>query len=205
MASTATPYGMRPVMNRNGQPYSGGTARAYKLTVDNSIAIYTNGLVTIAAGAPNGVGTAPAAGTLSTNSPIGICTGVQYTDPTMKYTLFGQYLPVNAITAGYTNVLIFVQDDPGALFQVQANAAVTQASIGLNIQLLTLTGNSTTGLSNITVGSPATTNTLPLRIVDLVNQSSFFGGGLSVPGDAFTDCIVGWNLNTHVWSFTTGQ
>lgn len=205
MASVSSPYGMRPIGNRSGQPYSGGTSRAYKLTADNSIAIYTNGLVTIAAGAPNGVGTAPAAGTLSTNSPIGICTGVQYTDPTLKYTLFGQYLPVNCVTAGYTNVLVFVQDDPDALFQVQANTAVTQASIGLNANLLTLTGSSTTGLSAITIGSIATTNTLPIRIVDLVNQSSFFQGGLSVPGDAYTDCIVKWNLNTHVWSFTTGQ
>ncbi len=205
MALTSTPYGLRPIGNRNGQPYSGGTSRAYKVTVDNSAAIYTNGLVTIAAGAPNGVGTAPAAGTLSTNSPIGVCTGVQYTDPTMKYTLFAQYLPANAITAGYTNILVFVQDDPDALFQVQANTAVTQASIGLNANLLTLTGSSTTGLSAITIGSIATTNTLPIRIVDLVNEASFLGGGLSSPGDAFTDCIVKWNLNTHVWSFTTGQ
>jgi hypothetical protein len=41
--------------------------------------------------------------------------------------------------------------------------------------------------------------------VDIVNQNSIFGGGLSAPGDAFTDIIVRWNLNTHVWSFTTGQ
>lgn len=205
MASTATPYGLLPIGRLGSTPYTGGTVRQYRLTADNSIAIYTNGLVNITAGAPNGVGTAPAAGTLSANTPIGICTGVQYTVPTLKYTLNAQYLPVNAITAGYTNILVSVIDDPHALFMAQANTAVTQASIGLNAQILTLTGSTTTGLSAITIGSIATTNTLPLRIVDLVNQNSIFGGGLSIPGDAFTDCIVAWNFTTHAYQFALGQ
>lgn len=210
MASISSPYGLRPIGISGSSPYTGGTVRAYNLTADNSVAIYTNGLVTIAAGAPNGVGVAPAAGTLSTNTPIGICTGVRYTDPTMKYSLWGQYLPVNCITAGYTNVQVYVLDDPNALFQVQANTSVTQASIGLNANLIftstTVPGSSTTGLSTAVIGSIATTNTLPIRIVDLVNESSLFGGNSgSTPGDAYTDCIVRWNLNTHAWSFTTGQ
>lgn len=205
MAGTATPYGLLPIGRLGSSPYTGGTVRQYRVTADNSIAIYTNGLVTTAAGAINGVGTAPAAGTLSTNTPIGICTGVQYTVPTLKYTLNAQYLPANAITAGYTNILVSVVDDPKALFMAQANTTVTQASIGLNAQILTLTGSTTTGLSQITIGSIATTNTLPLRIVDLVNQNSIFGGGLSAPGDAFTDCIVMWNFQTHAYDFPTGQ
>lgn len=209
MASTATPYGFLPIGISTQAPFSGGTTRAYRLTADNSVAIYRGGLVTIAAGAINGVGVAPAAGTLSTNSPIGISMGVQYTDPVMKYTIFGQYLPINCITAGYTNVIVYVVDDPGALFMVQANTAVTQASIGLNANIVftstTAPGTALTGISTTVIGSVATTNTLPVRIVDLVNQPSIFGGGMSAPGDAYTDCIVRWNLNTHAWSFTTGQ
>ena len=203
MAATSSPYGFRPVGTIHSNAFTGATARAYSLTADNSVAIYTQGLVVIAGGAPNGGGTAPAAGTLSVNSPIGICAGVKYTDPTMKYSLWGQYLPANAITAGYTNVFVYVWDDPNMLWQVQANTSVTKASIGLNADILTLTGSSTTGLSAITIGSIATTNTLPVRIIDLVNSTST--SGLSVPGDAYTDCIVKWNLNTHVYSFTTGQ
>ena len=204
MAAVSSPYGLRPIGRLGSVPYTGGTVRQYRLTADNDVAIYTNGICVLNAGAINGGDTAPAAGTLDAQTPIGICTGVQYTDPTLKYTLNGQYLPVNAITAGYTNILVSVIDDPFALFMVQATVAVTQASIGLNANLTTLTGSATTGLSAITIGTPATTNTYPVKIVDLVNQNSIFGGGLSAPGDAYTDCIVMWNLNTHHYSFTTG-
>lgn len=206
MASAATPYGMRPVGASGLSPFGANSVRQYRLTVDNDVAIYTYAPVVIVAGAINGSDTAPAAGTLSANSPLGVCVGVQYTDPTLKYTLNGTTVPANCITAGYTNVLISVLDDPNALFMMQANGAVTQAEIGLNTDIVTFTGNSITGYSTMACsGTAATTNTLPLRIVDIVNQNSIFGGGLSAPGDAFTDIIVRWNLNTHVWSFTTGQ
>ena len=206
MASTATPYGMRPIGASGQSPFGANSVRQYRLTVDNSVAIYTYGIVVIAAGAINGASTAPAAGTLSANSPLGICLGVQYTDATLKYTLNSQYLPVNAITAGHTNILVSVYDDPNGLFMIQANGIATQPDIGLNMDIATFTGSTTTGLSTMAGNAAiATTNTFPLRVVDLVNQNSIFGGGLSAPGDAYTDCIVRWNLNTHVWSFTTGQ
>jgi hypothetical protein len=206
MASTATPYGMRPIGASGQSPYGANSVRQYRLTADNDIAIYTYGIVVMVAGAINGADTAPAAGTLSANSPLGICLGVQYTDPVLKYTLNGQYLPANCITAGYTNVLVSVYDDPNGFFMIQANGQVAQAEIGLNMTIATFTGNATTGFSTMAGNATAaTTNTYPLRVVDLVNQNSIFGGGLSAPNDAYTDCIVRWNLNTHIWSFTTGQ
>lgn len=204
MAATSSPYGLKPV-GMVGNQYANFGVRQYRLTADNDVAIYTNGICVLVAGAINGGDTAPAAGTLDAQTPIGICVGVQYTDPTLKYTLFGQYLPANAITAGYTNILVSVADDPNILMMVQSTTAITQASIGLNVTPTVLTGNSTTGLSNIVVGSAATTNTYPLRVVDIVNEQSLFGGGLSAPGDAKTDILVKWNLNTHAYSFTTGQ
>ena len=198
MALVASAYGLRPVGRVGSVPYTGGTVRQYRLTADNDVAIYTNGVVVCVAGAINGGDLTPVAGTLDAQSPIGVCTGVQYTDPVLKYTLNAQYLPANAITAGYTNILVSVIDDPETLFMVQANTAVTQASIGLNAPLLTLTGSATTGLSAITIGSIAVTSTLAVKIVDLVNQNSIFGGNpASAPGDAYTDCIVKWNFQVH--------
>lgn len=206
MATTATPYGMRPIGASGLSPFGANSVRQYRLTADNDVAIYTNGIIVMVAGAINGADTAPAAGSLSVNSPLGICLGVQYTDPTLKYTLNAQYLPVNAITGGYTNILVSVLDDPYAMFMIQANGQVAQAEIGLNMDIATFTGSTTTGLSTMAGNATcATTNTYPLRVVDLVNQNSIFGGGLSAPNDSYTDCIVRWNLNTHVWSFTTGQ
>ena len=206
MASSATPYGMRPLGASGQSPFGANSVRQYRLTADNDVAIYTYAPVVTVAGAINGADTAPAAGTLSVNSPLGVCVGVQYTDPVLKYTLNGQYLPANCITAGYTNVLVSVLDDPNALFMMQADGQVAQASIGLNTTMATFTGNSTTGFSTMAAdASTATTNTLPLRIVDLVNQNSLFGGGLSAPNDAYTDIIVRWNANTHIYTFPTGQ
>jgi hypothetical protein len=196
---------MRPIGASGLSPYGANTVRQYRLTADNDVAIYTYGLVVMVAGAINGADTAPAAGTCDAQTPIGVCLGVQYTDPTLKYTLNAQYLPANAITAGYTNILVSVYDDPFGLFMIQANGTVTQAEIGLNMDIATFTGSTTTGLSTMAGNATcATTNTYPLKVVDLVNQNSIFGGGLSAPGDAYTDCIVRWNWNTHHYMFQLG-
>lgn len=204
MASVSSPYGLKPIGLIGNRPGNGITFREYPVTSNNTVAIYTNGLVNITAGTANGVGTAPAAGTLSANSPIGVCVGVRYTDPTLKQTQYAQYLPANAITAGYTNIFVRVVDDPDALFQIQSTTQVPTTAVGLNVNITTLTGSATTGLSAITCGAAATTATFPLRIVDLVN-SGFSVGYPSTPNDLFTDVIVKWNWTTHAYSFTTGQ
>ena len=142
----------------------------------------------------------------ATQTPLGIVAGIQFTDPTMKYTLFGQYLPAAAIPAGYTNIIVYVINDPNQLYLIQADGSITQASIGLNLNMSVPSGVVTTGLSTGTAVSStvAGTITFPLRIIDLVNQSSIFGGGLSAPGDAFTDCIVRWNNRTLSCDIQTG-
>lgn len=212
MALVASPYGLKPIGTLGSAPYSGGTVRAYRITQNNTYAIYTNGWVTMNAGKVDGAsGVAPISklnnvAPSATQSPLGVVTGVQYTDPTLKYTLFGQYLPAGAITAGYTNVIVFVNIDPNQLYLIQADGPITQASIGLNIDMSNASGSATTGLSNISAvsGTVAGTITFPLRIVDLVNQSSIFGGGVSAPGDLYTDLVVRWNECTLTLQNQTG-
>jgi hypothetical protein len=212
MALTATPYGLRPIGITGSSPYSGGTTRAYRITQDNTNAIYTNWWCTSNAGKVDGPGAVAPVSKLdnvapsATQTPLGIVAGVQYTDPTLKYTIFGQYLPAGAITAGYTNIIVFVNIDPNQLFMIQADAAIAQASIGLNLNMSVPSGNAITGLSTGTAvaSTVAGTITFPLRLVDLVNQSSIFGGGLSAPNDAFTDCIVQWNNRTLSGQLQTG-
>lgn len=203
MSAVATPYGLRPVGQVGSAPYTGGTARAFRVTANNSVAIFTNGPVTMAAGAINGIGASGTAGTPSVNLAVGVCVGVQYTDPVLKYTLFAQYLPVNAITAGYTNIIVFVNDDPNQLYQIQGAGSISQAAIGWNAPLVfasaTVPGNTTTGLSTVTLGTPANTDNLMMRVVDIVNQSSLAGGFMSTPGDAYTDVIVKFNFGAHIY------
>jgi hypothetical protein len=141
----------------------------------------------------------------ATLSPFGVIVGFQYTDATLKYTLHSQYLPASAITVGHTNILVSVITDPNQLYMIQADGVVTQAEIGMNMNLNANTLSATLGRSIMSgVAVTAATITFPLRVVDLVNQNSIFGGGVSVPGDAYTDCIVKWNDRTLTTSIQTG-
>ena len=209
MALIASPYGLKPVGTLGSSAWTGGTTRAFRLLADNTVAFYLNGPVTMAAGALNGIGASGTAGTASGNIALGVCTGIQYTDPVLKYTLFTQYLPVSAITAGYTNVIIFVNDDPNALFQIQGAGPITatqaqaQAKIGWNAALTfasaTVPGSSVTGLSSVSLTAPANTDNLMMRVVDIVNNSSIAGGFASSPTDTYPEYIVKWNFGAHIY------
>jgi hypothetical protein len=202
---------MIPIGLTGSSPYSGGTTRAYRVTQNNTYAIVTNWWCTMNAGKIDGPSAAAPISKLdnvapsATQSPLGIVTGVQYTDPTLKYTLFANQLPADAVTGGYTNIIVFVNSDPDQLYMIQADSAVVQAEIGLNMDMNVPATNTITGVSKASgIGVAAATVTFPLRIVDIVNQSSIFGGGLSVPGDAYTDCIVKWNEGTLTIQNQTG-
>jgi len=96
-----------------------------------------------------------------------------------------------------------VNDDPDGLFQIQSDAAVTQAHIGWNANMnfasATIPGSATTGISSVSLDTPVNTDNYMLRVVDIVNQSSLQGGFASTPGDAYTDVIVKWNFGAHIY------
>ena len=222
MAKTATPYGLKPIGQVGSAPYSGGTVRGYRVTTNNTYAIYTNGWVTMNAGVIDGAGAVAPISTLdnvapsATQTPLGVVTGVQYTDPTLKYSLWGQYLPEGAITAGYTNVIVYVITDPRQLYMVQvdgsANTTLPRLLIGKNMNLNVPSVVTATGLSSMAgiASTIAATITFPLRIVDVVNAVSLFGGGIpdSVAENAatltYTDYIVQWNHRTLSCQLQTG-
>lgn len=201
MAATSAPYGLVPINLIGSQAFNGGGIREIKMTVNTSNAIYTGDIVTVgsaSAGQPDVLTATPTAGT--TTGIVGVCVGVRYVDPTMKYSLHAQYLPGGAVTAGYTDIWVKVCDDPDALFMVQANGTVAATKIGRNTSLTNFGGSTTTGRSSIqlTYNAFAGTNTLAVRLVDLVNSTT------SSPGDAYTDCIVKLNFGVHSYYFATG-
>jgi hypothetical protein len=200
MAATASPYGLRPVKVLGGG-YNTNSIREIKMTVNSASGIFAGDLVSTTAGEPAAAAATPTT-TGSANTPTGVCVGVRYVDPTLKQAHHGMYLPANAITNGYTDVWVKVVDDPDMLFLVQADGAVTRASIGLNAALgnfgagSTATGNSAVNLASASI---AVTATLAVRIVDLVDN------GQSSPGDAKTDCIVMFNAGVHAHRNATGR
>lgn len=206
MAATSTPYGLKPINLIGGQAFNGGVIREFVLSTNNSGAFYTGDVIQLSsAGNPQALGSTPTAGT--TAGIVGVCRGVSYVDPNLKYPVFAQYLPANAITGGYTNVTIHVCDDPDQLYQVQGSAAFgtltngANGAVGKNAALGNFGGNTTTGLSTINVvvgangGSLASTNTLAVRIVDVVDASA---------NDAYPDLIVKFNQGVHSYLFSTG-
>jgi len=215
MATVSSPYGLKPVSMIGGQSFTGGTIREYLLTSNNSAAIYNGDLVQLgasAAGQPTVVAATP---TTSSVGIIGVCVGVRYqlAGQQLGYPLFAQYLPAGAVNAGYTNIFIRVIEDPDQLYQVQSLGSIGYGSIGKTAALANFsagtsssTGSTTTGNSLVAMASTAAnTSALALKIVDLVNSSSTFGGNFpSNPGDAYTDCIVKLNFGVHQYYQSAG-
>jgi hypothetical protein len=190
MASTAAPYGLRPVNLIGGQPYAGSTrlikinnAYAANIFYGQPVSINSSGVVVADTGTSN----------VAATGVVGVFVGCTYTDPNLKYKIFKQYWPTGTVA---TDAYAYVVDDPDVVMQVQADDAVTQAALGANIGLSTFAGDTATGNSETSadVASINTTATLPLRIVGFVD------GPESAVGDAFTDILVKWNMPAAVSS-----
>jgi hypothetical protein len=160
MAATSSPYGLKPINLIGGQAFNGGVIRDIVLSDNVASAFYTGAVIVLdSAGNPSTIASSPLAldipnATDATAGIVGVCLGVSYVDPVLKYQVFAQYLPANAITGGYTNVAIRVCDDPDQLYQIQGNAAFGSLSngpagaVGKNAALTGFGGSSTTGLAN---------------------------------------------------------
>lgn len=207
MASTASPYGLRPVKSL-GAAYVSHGMREIRLLTNNSAAIFTGDVIQLtSAGVPQSLSATPTAGT--TAGVVGVCVGCRYQLPAASGGgfMWGPYVPANAITNGYTNVAVMVVDDPHMVFQIQGSAAFgsltngADGAIGKNAALGNFGGSTTTGNStvNLVIGtngaSLANTATLAMRIVDVVRGTV---------NDAFPDVIVKWNTGTHSYQFATG-
>jgi hypothetical protein len=200
MATVQAPYGLRPINLIGGQSFTGGTIRKYAMTTNSATGIFFGDVVSISDGQPSALTSTP---TTSSVGVVGVCVGVQYTDPTLKYSQWAQFLPANAVNSGYTNIYVSVIDDPDQLYQVQADGSVTAADIGNNAALGNFSnGSVTSGNSKVNVSATtANTSTLAVRIVDLVDGAPTF----STPGDAFTDCIVKFNFGVHSYYQSAGS
>ena len=184
MASTAAPYGLRPVNLIGGQPYAGSTrmfkiANAYAANIFYGQPVASNG---------NGYIQADTSTTaLPATGVVGIFMGCTYTDPSLKIKVFRQYWPTGTVA---TDAEAYIVDDPDVVMQVQADEAVAQTALGANIALVTSAGSTATGNSTTAAdgSSVAASATLPLRIVGFVD------GPDSVAGDTYTDLLVKWNM-----------
>jgi hypothetical protein len=196
MALTSTPYGLRPINAIGGRPFAGST-RQLPITTGYNTAIANGDIVQVAA---NGtvtkvtqVGTNAAAFPAGT---VGIFLGCSYTDAVRGFTQNNQW-PAGQVAADAT---AYICDDPNALFQIQADAAVAQTLMHSNFavnQTAPDTANDNSRIS-LDVATAAVTATIAFKIVDFVDAPG------SAVGDAFTDVIVKFNPSSHAYTAGLG-
>lgn len=192
--SVSAPYGLIPVNLIGGQVFAGAT-RQIPIDASSATAIYFGDIVKLNAAGTLGKDTGTNAAT-----PVGVFLGCSYTDAVFGKT-FRQFYP-GAVTA--TDIKAYVQDDPDALFKVSVVSTgsnisyVNRTSVGNNAVLVQTTGSAVTGNSKVAVSSTtATTNTWPVRIIDVIAETASATG-------SFTEVIVKWNQGMHQYYNATG-
>ena len=133
-------------------------------------------------------------------TPIGVFLGCSFTDPSTEQVTFKQYFPASTAAS---DIKAYVADGTDILFKVAVvssgetigDLAITD--IGANVAGVDNTGSTITGNSKSAISdTSATTNTLPFRIVGLVEETKNSSGG-------FTEAYVKWNAG-HAFNNTTG-
>ena len=196
MSATYQPTGFQSNGVRGNAPYEAGITR-YNLTTNNTYIMGKGDAVSIAAGSIVSLTAAPAAGTLSANTPIGVVIGFEYQSPS-RGLVCSDILQASAVSAGmFTNIQVLVNDEINSRFVLQYNGSITAAMVGTtcsfagfnaadaNFKVSRMYG---TGQA----GSGTTTN--PLRILGIAPTLN------NAAGDAYTQILVSWNSATHYFS-----
>ena len=136
MAQAFAPFGLRAVAALGSH---GNEVRHYPLPNGTNCPDLAKGSpVKMSGGVITSVGTG--------GGPIlGAAVGFTWVDPTSKRTLIQSYIPADTSSAGYVDgenrPLVYVTDNPHALFMVQADAVITAGDLGLNFDVTAVSGD----------------------------------------------------------------
>lgn len=187
MASTASPYGLRPVRKIGGEPWVSSFTQ-WKIASDYGTNIFQGDLVKLMS--TGYIEKATNTSDAPTNGFLGVFWGAQYIDPDMGFVTKNWY--DHASIAVVADALVI--SDPDVIFQIQASGSLDIAAIGARAHLVQTAGSTVTGRSAVALDSANvnTTATFPLAIVGAPEIQGF-----SALGDAFTDLYVRINIHTH--------
>tara|TARA_R110000782_G_scaffold196577_1_gene285895 strand:+ start:64 stop:678 length:615 start_codon:yes stop_codon:yes gene_type:complete len=189
MATTASPYGLKPVKRADGMAYAGATSQylidpageATNLFYGQVVHIGADGYIALStATGADGTTNAFPTGTTLTGS-LGVFVGCEFVNA-QGQVINSQYYPSGTANGG--DIKAYVVDDPNVLFQVQMDGVIDQSDIGANTFFAaaqsTSTGSTRTGNSTSAVESTTVTTSAAFRIVAAVSPI----------GDAFPDVLV---------------
>ena len=170
----SAPYGLKPVNLIGGQVFAGST-REYAIPYGYSTNIFYGDFVGLTRGTVQRL----AVSTGTAGNQTGVFLGCSYTDPTTKQKRFSQYWPASTLAG---DAVAIVCDDPDTVFQAAVCSATTvmasgaRAMIGQNLACIDNTGNVNTGDSANALlaptATPATTSTLPIRVLGVVPETA---------------------------------
>jgi hypothetical protein len=199
MASTAAPYGLRPVKRADGQPYAGATTEflidpageATNIFNGQVVIIGADGYIALATGSGADLTTNSISGTTGVGA-IGVFVGCEYEND-QGQTVHSQYYP-----SGKLNAKAHVVTDPNVLFQAQLDGAGAQTVIGSNTFFAavqsTSTGSTDTGNSTSALDATVKTAAAAFRVVAHVSPAS----------DSYPDVLVKFNPGAHQFTNNVG-
>lgn len=166
MANADTPFGLKPVRDLSGAPYNGAFT-AFSTAAGDATAIFIGDPVKLSGTSQDidGVTYADVDQAATGDVMVGVVVGVKpVTADSLKY------------RAASTQRIVYVATDPNLVYEIQevsGGTALTTAAIGLNADFVVGSGSTTTGYSGVELNNAteATTNTLDLQIVGLVNRA----------------------------------
>jgi hypothetical protein len=182
--SVDKPYGLKPINLIGGQVFAGSTrqrriaSNASSIGYGDPLKFVNDGTVAVTTETT----TAPATGF------AGVFLGCTFVSSVTGQPTYSQaWISGTSVKAG-TYIVAYVADDPDTLFKavgvtaslvVSTTGGFEYTSIGLNVALVANTLNTTTNDSQqgLLVSSANTTASLPVRIVDVVEDTAFVSSG----------------------------
>jgi hypothetical protein len=197
------PYGFKPINLIGGQVFAGSTrkmriASAYATSIG-----YGDLLIRVDDGT---VARSAATTAKPTGGFAGVFLGCEFINPSTGQVQYQQnFVGGTTVTSGY--ITAYVCDDPDALFQVAVVSGTTVVtgvqftSVGNNATIVNNTAITAAGNSQIALlDSTATTDTLTIRIVDVVPDTAYQSGGNTL----YPEVIVKFNFGMHAYETAVG-
>jgi hypothetical protein len=209
------PYGLKPINLYGGTPFAGATRQYRIASAYNTSIFYGDPVEIIDSGTIIKSAITTARATVTTSQIIGVFLGCSYVN-SQGQTIFAQYFPANTAAPTGTYITAYVSNDPDTLFKAVIATGATPDNttsgllpssttqytvIGTNVALVQNAGLTSTGNSRVAVASSATTGTLPMNVVDVVEETSYVNGSGNV---VYPEIIVRWNFEIHTTTIASG-
>ena len=201
--TVSKPYGFRPINLIGGQVFAGATRKMRIASgYDTSIG-FGDLLIRVNDGT---VARSAATTAKPTGGFAGVFLGCEFINSSTGQVQFQQnFVADTTVTSGF--ITAYVCDDPDTLFQVTVVSGTTVitgvqfTSVGNNATIVNNTGITAAGNSQVALlDSTADTDTLPIRIVDVVPDTAYVSGGNTL----FPEVIVKFNFGMHAYDTAIG-